>query len=31
MLIGDAISHYTGAKISVPVVGGGGNSNIKWG
>lgn len=31
MLIGDAISHYTGAKINVPGVGDGGNSNIKWG
>ena len=31
MLIGDAISHYTGAKISVPVLGDGSNSNIKWG
>ena len=31
MLIGDAISHYTGAKINVPVVGDGSNSNIKWG
>lgn len=31
MLIGDAISHYTGAKVSVPVLGDGNNSNIKWG
>ncbi len=31
MLIGDAISHYTGVKFNVPVVGDGNNSNIKWG
>ena len=31
MLIGDAISHYTGVKFNVPVVGDGSNSNIKWG
>jgi len=31
MLIGDAISHYTGVKFNVPVLGGGNNSNIKWG
>jgi hypothetical protein len=31
MLIGDAISHYTGAKINVPGIGDGNNSNIKWG
>lgn len=31
MLIGDAISHYTGAKFNVPVVGDGNDSNIKWG
>ncbi|HQD27174.1 MAG TPA: hypothetical protein PKV78_11625 [Methanoculleus thermophilus] len=31
MLIGDAISHYTGVKFNVPVVGDGNKSNIKWG
>jgi len=31
MLIGDAISHYTGVKFNVPVVGDGNNSNVKWG
>ena len=31
MLIGDAISHYTGVKFNVPVLGDGDNSNIKWG
>jgi len=31
MLIGDTISHYTGVKFNVPVVGDGNNSNIKWG
>lgn len=31
MLIGDAISHYTGVKFNVPVVGVGDYSNIKWG
>lgn len=31
MLIGDAISHYTGVKFNVPGVGDGNNSNIKWG
>lgn len=31
MLIGDAISHYTGKKIAVPGIGDGSNSNVKWG
>lgn len=31
VLIGDAISHYTGKTIAVPGVGDGAKSNIKWG